>query len=90
MIFHENIPRKEILNGGYLTDRGYTSYGFGSSNTLSFVHGNLDAVSGKYSNKGIKELTYFKSTFLKSLLKVINSLTKSNSIFVHNGNFVKQ
>ena len=58
MIFHENIPRKEFLNGGYLTDRGYTSYGFGSSNTLSYVHGNLDAVSGKCSNRGINELTY--------------------------------
>ena len=65
MIFHENIQRKEILDGGYLTERGYTSYGFGSSNTFSYVHGNLDAVSGKYHGKGIEELTYFKSTFFK-------------------------
>ena len=65
MIFHKTIPRKEFLDGGYLTDRGYTSYGFRSGNTLSYVHGNLDAVSGKYSNRGIEELTYLKSTFLK-------------------------
>ena len=65
MLFHENIPRKEILKEGYLTDRGYLCYGFGLSNNLSYVHGNLDAVSGKFSSKGIKELTYFKSTFLK-------------------------
>ena len=79
MIFHENTLRKVILNGGYLTDRGYTSYGFGSSNTVSYVHGNLDAVSGKYSNKGIEEITYSKSTFFKRsfqlqyLFKPINS-----------------
>ena len=79
MIFHENIPRKEILNGGYLTDRGYTSYGFGSSNTLSFVHGNLDAVSGKYSNGGIEELTYLKSTFLKRSFQLQYLFTPINS-----------
>ena len=79
MIFHENIPKKEILNGGYLTDRGYTSYGFGSSNILSYVHGNLDAVSGKYSNRGIEELTYFKSTFLKRSFQLQYLFTPINS-----------
>ena len=79
MIFHENIPRKEFLDGGYLSDRGYTSYGFGSSNTLSYVHGNLDAVSGKYSNKGIEELTYFKSTFFKRTFQLQYLFTPDNS-----------
>ena len=79
MIFHENIPKKEFLDGGYLTDRGYTSYGFGGSNTLSYVHGNLDAVSGKYSNKGIEELTYFKSTFLKRSFQLQYLFTPINS-----------
>ena len=80
MIFHKNIPRKEILNGGYLTDRGYTSYGFGSSHNISsYVHGNLDAVSGKYSCRGIKELTYFKSTFLKRSYQLQYLFTPANS-----------
>tara|TARA_S200000501_G_C20783542_1_gene726137 strand:+ start:19 stop:867 length:849 start_codon:yes stop_codon:yes gene_type:complete len=79
MIFHENILRKEILNGGYITDRGYTSYGFGSSNTLSYVHGNLDAVSGKYSKNGIEELTYFKSTILKRSFQLQYLFTPINS-----------
>ena len=65
MIFHENIQIKEILDGGYLAERGYTSYGFGSNNNLSYVHGNLDAVSGKFHSAGIKEITYLKSTFFK-------------------------
>ena len=78
IIFHENVLIKEILNGGYLTDRGYTSYGFGSS-TLSYVHGNLDAVSGKYSNRGIEELTYSKSTFFKRSFQLQYLFTPINS-----------
>ena len=65
IIFHENIQREEFSDGGYLTERGYAGYRFGGCNTYSYVHGNLDAVSGKYHGRGIKELTYFKSTFLK-------------------------
>ena len=70
MIFHKSIPRKEILDGGYLTERGYASYGFDNNNTLSYVHGNLDAVSGKFCGRGIEELTYFKSTFFKRSFKL--------------------
>ena len=79
MIFHENIPRKEILEGGYLTERGYASYGYGSSNTLSYVHGNLDAVSGKYDSRGIEELTYFKSTFFKRSFQLQYLFTPINN-----------
>ena len=79
MIFHENIPGKEFLEGGYLTDRGYVSYGFGENNTLSYVHGNLDAVSGKYSSKGIEELTYFKSTIFKRSFQLQYLFTPINS-----------
>ena len=79
MIFHENISRKEILDGGYLTERGYTSYGFGNSNALSYVHGNLDAVSGRYCGKGIEELTYFKSTFLKRSFQLQYLFTPINN-----------
>ena len=79
MIFHENNLIKEILKEGYITDRGYTSYGFGSSNTLSYVHGNLDAVSGKCSNRGIEELTYLKSTFFKRSFQLQYLFTPINN-----------
>ena len=79
MIFHENIPRKEILGGGYLTERGYASYGFGGSSTLSYVHGNLDAVSGKFCSRGIEELTFFKSTFFKRSFQLQYLFTPGNS-----------
>ncbi len=79
MIFHENIPRKEIIDGGYLTERGYASYGFGSSNSLSYVHGNLDAVSGKFCSRGIKEITYIKKTFFKRSFQLQYLFTSRNS-----------
>ena len=51
------------IDGGYLTDRGYVRYDLCKSNTLSYLNGNLDALSGKYYSRGFELLTCFKSTF---------------------------
>lgn len=79
MIFHEDLQEKIFLNGGYLTERGYTSYGFGNNKTLSYVHGNLDAVSGKYCSRGIEELTHLKSTFFKRSFQLQYLFTPNNN-----------
>ena len=65
MFFHKDIPGKNILGKGNLTDRGYVSYSFNKSINHSYAHGNLDAVSSKFSSNRKKSFTYTKSTILK-------------------------
>ena len=57
----------------------------------------MDAVSGKYSNRGIEELTYFKSTFFKRTFQlqyvftpnysyeiaITNPTSKSHRVFIN-------
>tara|TARA_Y100000991_G_C21936622_1_gene333264 strand:+ start:429 stop:1262 length:834 start_codon:yes stop_codon:yes gene_type:complete len=70
LIFHEKTSLNNVLNKGYISERGYISYKYKNSNTASYVHGNLDAIASNYSSVGISKLSYTKSAFLKRLYRL--------------------
>jgi len=63
-IFHLSTPEIIFNSNSYLSDRGYVSYKYRSSNLRKYVHGNYDAVAkGENSLKMLTGSSFFKRKY---------------------------